>query len=132
MDTKPDNLLALFRSLLNVSQQMLDITQKTEEEEDFTIELTNLIEKRAELMQGIDAIEARVDTADGLNDEDKLAVKQIIKQKQETDDKVSHHLKSQMHILREKIGNVKQNKKAQTAYLGSEDQADGWFFDSRK
>lgn len=133
MNLEPNKLIELFRGILLISEQMVGITEKANDEDDHTSELTNLIAKREELIRMIDEVEVRLeDGEDYLSARDKLVIKQIIKEIQANDNKVSTHLKKQMLVVREKIGTVKQNKKAQDAYLGNDEPADGWFFDSKK
>lgn len=128
-----ENILELFQDLLSFSKQMLEITEKDEPEDDWSEKINDLIAKRQNIMNKIDEIEAGFEKdEDYLSAEDRLKISEIIKEVQENDSKVSKHLKKQMLVVRNKIGNVKQNLKAQNAYLGHEEQSDGWFFDSKK
>lgn len=128
-----ENIVELFKSILQASQKMLEITEKTDDEDDWTLKLNDLIEERQKIMTMIDKIEASMENdEDYLSAQEKLKVRHIIKEIQANDNKVSKYLKKQMLVVRDKLGNVKQNIKAQDAYLGHEEQTDGWFFDSKK
>lgn len=128
-----ENVLELFQNILQASQKMVEITEKNDDEDDWTNKLNELIEERQNIMIMIDKIEASIeDDEDYLSAQDRLKVRQIIKEIQANDSKVSKHLKKKMLVVRDKIGTVKQNIKAQDAYLGHEEQSDGWFFDSKK
>ncbi|NLB88189.1 MAG: flagellar protein FliT [Syntrophomonadaceae bacterium] len=128
-----ENIIELFQELLQASKQMLEITEKADDEDDWAQKINDLMLERQKIIDKIDEIEARFDNGDDyLSAQERLKVRQIIKEVQANDSKVSKHLKKQMLVVKNKIGNVKQNLKAQNAYLGQEEQADGWFFDSKK
>ena len=128
MNSKPDTLLNYYQEILNISKQMLDISRKPDEEGLWMEDFTQLVDKRAGLIKEIESNKARLDISAWEGEK----VREFILQIQDFDKEVSNQIQSQMGFLRGKIGNVRQNVKAQSAYLGSDSNADGWFFDSRE
>lgn len=122
------NIKDLFLELENLSTLMLEIIKETDEEGDWVNKVTDLLDKRQAL---IDIINNNNEKSFS-NKADKVEVEQIITSIQAKDKLVAEHFAQQMLFMQEKIGLVKQNKVAQDAYLAIEDQADGWFFDSKK
>lgn len=128
MDNKLGDLLNLYQEILNISKRIVDITHKPDEEGLWMTDFTQLVEKRELLIEEIESKQA----LSLISAETSEKIKEIIRQIQGFDKEVADLVQKEMAYIRGKIGNVRQNAKAQSAYLGNDNQADGWFFDSRE
>lgn len=128
MKMDPRSLEHMFTEILDLSEQMLQVVKNSKENEDWAGEISQILEKRQGLMGQVDEYRAKVN----LSATDEQKIKGLIKKIQINDGNITQSLQEEMLRLQERIGNVKQNKIAQDAYLINDNQMDGWFFDSKK
>ncbi|HZJ84686.1 MAG TPA: flagellar protein FliT [Syntrophomonadaceae bacterium] len=128
MKMDPRSLENMFTEILDLSEQMLQVVKNSKENEDWAGEISQILEKRQGLMGQVDEYRAKVN----LSATDEQKIKGLIKKIQINDGNITQSLQEEMLRLQERIGNVKQNKIAQDAYLINDNQMDGWFFDSKK
>ncbi len=128
MKMDPRSLEHMFTEILDLSEQMLQVVKNSKENEDWAGEISQILEKRQGLMGQVDEYRAKVN----LSATDEQKIRGLVRQIQINDGTITESLKAEMLKLQERIGNVKQNRIAQDAYLLGDNQRDGWFFDSKK
>lgn len=121
------NILDLYIELDLLTSEMLKTLKINDDEGEWINKITGLLDKRQVLMDNISNGDSSLK-----NSPDNAKIEQLIKRIYENNKLITEQFSERMLAMQEKIGQVKQNKVAQDAYLGIDEPSDAWFFDSKK
>jgi hypothetical protein len=143
-----EEIAARLQEMQRVSAQQVQLLADSRLDLDLD-GLAGLIEQRQTIMEEIDLIEAKLHQKPGVRDESKRLVlldlemdadyhkylsliKAIIAAINENDVKYRELLEKAKEQTQSKINSLKNNKKAQKAYLQEDVYTEGWFIDKKE
>lgn len=123
---------SLFRKMLILSQDQVELLKMGQKDEDMVKRLLEMLDRRQQLMDRIDRLDKSINDLQKKDHIDKVnTIRNIINSIQANDNKCRQLAQAVLNGMGDKVLSARENKKAFQAYT-SNTYHDAWFFDKKK